>query len=109
MSATTKDKRERRVLRRSVPEVVEAVHVGKLSVRLADQLLYLPRGKQRTELQRRLHAQGETERRSRLAADTLKTYLATNPGRINLMELGQKIRELSLERTMAKSKERFSR
>jgi len=75
MSATTKDKRERRVLRRSVPEVVEAIHAGKLSVRLADQLLYLPRAKQRTELQRRLHAQDEFERRSRVAAETIREYL----------------------------------
>jgi hypothetical protein len=52
MSATTKEKRERRVMARSLPEVLKAVQAGKLSLRLADQLLFLPQPKQRAELRR---------------------------------------------------------
>lgn len=89
--STTTEKRARRVERRAIPEVVEAVHAGKLSVRLADELLYLPRARQRAELQRRLHAQDEAERRSRVVTETIRQYLDSN-STIDLEMLRSQIR-----------------
>jgi hypothetical protein len=94
MSATTQEKRARRVERRAIPEVAEAVRSGKLSVRLADQLLYLPKAQQKAELERRLKAVEDRERLSATVARTIREYLdSLNGRRVDLVELGKIIRE----------------
>jgi hypothetical protein len=91
MSATTKEKRARRVMSRSLPETIEAVQSGKLSMRLADQLLYLPPSKQRSELHHRLKAIEDRERiRARVAAE-IRQYLDTHP-KVDLLELNQRLK-----------------
>jgi hypothetical protein len=92
MSATTQAKRLRRVERRAIPEIVAAVHTGKLSARLADQLLYLPKGEQKAELDRRLKAIDDRERISALVAQTIREYSDT-ASKVDLQELNQRIRE----------------
>jgi Asp-tRNA(Asn)/Glu-tRNA(Gln) amidotransferase B subunit len=92
MSATTQEKRARRVERRAIPEVVEAVRSGKLSIRLADQLLYLPKTEQKSELTRRLKAVEDRERISALVAQTIRQYLDTT-SKVDLQELNERIRE----------------
>jgi hypothetical protein len=90
MSATTKEKRERRVMARSIPEVLEAVQAGKLSLRLADQMLYLPRAKQRAELRRRLKAIEDRERISARVAGEIRQYLDTHT-KVDLLELNRRL------------------
>jgi hypothetical protein len=92
MSATTQEKRARRVERRASPEIVEAVRSGKLSVRLADQLLYLPKAEQKSELTRRLKAVADRERISALVAQTIREYLDTTL-KVDLQELNERIRD----------------
>jgi Asp-tRNA(Asn)/Glu-tRNA(Gln) amidotransferase B subunit len=92
MSATTQQKRARRVERRAIPEIVEAVRSGKLSVRLADQLLYLPKAEQKAELERRLKAVADRERISALVAQTIREYLDTTL-KVDLQELNERIRD----------------
>src|SRR5207249_3512857 len=93
MSATTKEKRARRVERRAIPEVLAAVHAGKLSLRLADELLYLPRARQRAELRRRMKSIEDRERISARVALEIREYLDTHPpNKIDLLELGCQIR-----------------
>jgi hypothetical protein len=91
VSATTQEKRARRVERRAIPEIVEAVRVGKLSLRLADQMLYLPRARQRAELQRRLKAIEDRERISARVAAEIRQYLDTHP-KVDLLELNQRLK-----------------
>ena len=93
MSATTQAKRLRRVERRASPEIVAAVHAGKLSIRLADQLLYLPRKEQKAELRSRLKAIEDREWQSAITARTIREYLDQLGGkRVDLIELGSVIR-----------------
>ncbi len=95
MSATTQAKRLRRVERRAIPEVIEAVHAGKLSVRMADQLLYLPRGKQKAELRSRLKAIEDRERISGTAAEAIRGYLnALDGNRPDLHQLAGIVRSV---------------
>ena len=92
MSATTQAKRLRRVEHRAIPEIVAAVRSGKLSIRLADQLLYLPKAEQKAELTRRLKAAEDRERISATVARTIREYLDTTL-KVDLQELNERIRE----------------
>jgi hypothetical protein len=91
MSATTKEKRARRIERRAIPEVVAAVHAGKLSMRLADELLYLPRARQRNELQRRLKSIEDRQRISGRVALEIRRYLDTH-AKVDLLELDRRLK-----------------
>jgi hypothetical protein len=64
---------------------------GLISIRLADTLLYLPPEEQLLQLKRRLAAAEEWERRSQLAAQTIRRYL-DSAERIDLGELQCRIR-----------------
>jgi hypothetical protein len=64
--------------RRTIPEVLEAVHVGKLSLRLADELLYFPRARQRAKLQRRLKAVEDREPDQSAGTAEIREYLDTH-------------------------------
>jgi hypothetical protein len=75
MSSTTKDKRIARIERRGTPELVQAMRNGLISVRTADSLFYLPAEEQRVQLQRRLAAAEQRERKIRLAAGVIRDYL----------------------------------
>lgn len=90
MSATTKEKRARRVERRAPPETLEAVQSGKLSMRLADQMLYMPRARQRKELYRRLKSIEDRERICSHVARELCEYMDTH-AKIDLLELRQRL------------------
>jgi hypothetical protein len=91
MSATTQARRLRRVERRAIPEIVAAVHTGKLSLRLVDQVLYLPKAEQKAELHRRLNAIEDRERISAAVARTIREYLNTT-SKVDLQELNERIR-----------------
>ena len=75
MSSTTKAKRSRRIERRAIPEIVEAMRSGQISVRMADTLLCLPPEQQRAELERRLRLAQEREQKSKAAASVIRNYL----------------------------------
>jgi hypothetical protein len=95
MSSTTKDKRIRRIERRAIPELVEAMRNGQISVRMADTLLLLPAEAQLAQLQRRLNEAAQRECKSQLAARTIREYLGRCE-RIDLEELQGCIREALL-------------
>jgi hypothetical protein len=92
MSSTTKDKRIRRIERRGTPELVQAMRTGQISVRTADSLFYLPAQEQRVQLECRLQAAEQRERRSRLAAGVIRSYLGAHK-QIDLEALRSRIRE----------------
>jgi hypothetical protein len=75
LSSTTKAKRIRRIERRAIPELVEAMRNGRISVRMADTLLLLPAEAQLAQLQRRLNEAAQRECKSQLAARTIRQYL----------------------------------
>jgi hypothetical protein len=91
LSSTTKDKRLRRIERRGTPELVAAMRAGQISVRTADSLFYLPPGEQRAQLEHRLAALEQRERRSKAVAATIRSYLDSGQ-RIDLGELQGRIR-----------------
>jgi hypothetical protein len=66
-----------------------------ISVRTADSLFYLPAEEQRVQLERRLAAAEQRERRSRLAAGVIRDYLES-ADRIDLEALRGLIREALL-------------
>jgi len=78
MSSTTKAKRLSRVRRRGSPELVAALDAGLISTRTAHTLLYLPVREQAAQLERRLGALEERQRKSHLAADVIRGYLDAN-------------------------------
>jgi hypothetical protein len=100
LSSTTRNKRISRVLRRGSPELVDALRRGLISVRTADSLFYLPLQQQQAQLQRRLAAVQQRQRRSQLAAQTIRRYL-DSAQRIDLSELQHRIRETLLLSTTA--------
>src|SRR6516162_2215362 len=90
MSSTTKNKRISRVLRRGTPELVDALRRGLISARTADTLFYMQAQEQRAQLERRLAAARERQRRSQLVAQTIRRYL-DSAERIDLSELQRRI------------------
>jgi hypothetical protein len=86
MSSTTKDKRIARIERRGTSELVAAMRKRLISVRTADSLFYLPAEEQRVQLQRRLQAAEQVQRRSRLVASVIRSYLESAE-RIDLQAL----------------------
>jgi len=82
MSSTTRAKRIRRIERRAAPQLLEAMRTDAISVRTADTLLYLPPDQQASELERRLSAKANLERRSHLVTQTIRQHIAG--GRIDL-------------------------
>jgi predicted HTH domain antitoxin len=89
-----RDKRQKRIEKRAAPETVQAYRQGLISLRKADQLLYLSPARQRTELERRLSEARERENRNRLVAQTIGTYLRDlGDKRVDLARLSQIIRE----------------
>jgi hypothetical protein len=87
MSSTTKATRIRRIETRGTPQLLEAMRTGAISVRTADTLLYLPPDQQVAELNRRLQALQERERKSQTASMVIRRYLDSAPKRIDLEEL----------------------
>jgi hypothetical protein len=93
MSSTTKAKRLSRIRRRGSPQLVAALDAGAISVRTADTLLYLPPDQQAAELNRRLQALQERERKSQTASTVIRQYLDSAPKQIDLEELRSLIQE----------------
>jgi hypothetical protein len=85
-------KRISRIKRRAVLEVRQAFERGDISARRADELLYLDPTSQRKELAAILADRETRERTAHVAAETINTHLASHPGKVDLTELGQKIR-----------------
>jgi hypothetical protein len=85
-------KRISRIKRRAIPAVREAYENGLISARKADDLLYLPKREQAKELAAILSERETRERTAHLAAEAINSYLASNSGKVDLLELGQKIR-----------------
>ncbi len=86
-------KRLSRIRRRAIPAVRQAYENGDISARMADTLLYLSPTKQAAELARRLVETAERERKHRLVAEAIRTYLGDlNGRRVDLIELNQRIR-----------------
>jgi hypothetical protein len=97
LSSTTKAKRVARIERRGSPELVDALHKGLISARTADSLFYLPLEEQRAQLQHRLAALEQRERRSKAVAGVIRNYLDSTK-QIDLEALRSRIRE-ALART----------
>jgi hypothetical protein len=85
-------KRISRIKRRAIPAVREAYEKGLISARRADDLLYLPKRQQARELAAILADRESRERTAHLAVETINSYLASHTGKVDLMELGQRIR-----------------
>lgn len=90
LSSTSK--RHRRIERRCISAVVEALHSGQISVRSADSFLRLSPPEQAAELERRLNETAERERKHQLVAAEIRQYLDTHPAKVDLLELGRQIR-----------------
>jgi hypothetical protein len=88
-AATTK--RQRRIERRCIAPVVEALHAGQISPRSADVFLRLTPEEQKVELERRLAEIAERERRHAIVARTIREYLDTT-SKVDLQELNERIR-----------------
>lgn len=87
-------KRISRIRRRATPAVRQAYENGEISAKRADLLLYLPASEQATQLEAQLEAARAREHKNKLAADAIRDYLnSLNGGRVDLQELGQRIRE----------------
>jgi hypothetical protein len=87
-------KRISRIRRRATPAVRQAYENGEISAKRADLLLYLAAGEQATQLEACLRQARAKECANRLVADTIRTYLnSLNGRRVDLHELGQRIRE----------------
>jgi hypothetical protein len=95
LSSTTKDKRFRRIERRGSPELFDALRRGLISVRTADSLFYLPLEEQRAQLEHRLAALEQRERRSKAVAGVIRNYLDCTK-QIDLETLRSLIREALL-------------
>jgi hypothetical protein len=95
LSSTTKAKRFRRIELRGSPELAQAMHDGLISVRTADSLFYLPPEEQRAQLERRLAALEQRERRSKAVAGVIRNYLDSTK-QIDLEALRSLIREALL-------------
>ena len=85
-------KRISRIRRRAIPSVRQAYENGLISARKADDLLYLPKLDQAKELAVILNERETRERTAHLAAETINEYLASHTEKIDLAELGQRIR-----------------
>jgi hypothetical protein len=85
-------KRLSRIRRRAIASVRESFEKGLISAHKADDLLYLPKRRQAKEMAAILALREARERTAHLAAETINEYLANHPGKVDLMELGQKIR-----------------
>jgi hypothetical protein len=85
-------KRLSRIRRRAIPAVREAYEKGLISARRADDLLYLQKRQQAKQLAAILNERKNRERTARLAAEAINSYLASNSGKVDLMELGRRIR-----------------
>jgi hypothetical protein len=84
-------KRARRLERRCIPAVVEALYAGQISPRSADVFLRLDPRAQAAELERRLSETREREQRHAVVAQTIRAYLDSGV-KVDLLELSQKIR-----------------
>jgi hypothetical protein len=81
-------RRARRIEKRCIPAVIEALHAGRISARSADAFLRLNPDQQAVELERRLNEAHERERRHRLVADAIKSYLdGLGERKVDLIEL----------------------
>jgi hypothetical protein len=67
--------REERVMRRGSPELVMALKNGEVSARIADELIRLTPARAKRELERRLRAVQERERKSKAIASVIRSYL----------------------------------
>jgi hypothetical protein len=91
---TSQIKRQRRIERRCIAQVVAALHAGQISARSADDFLQLTPDQQAAELGRRLSEAHEREARHRLVADAIRGYLDGLGGRkVDLIELGKILRK----------------
>lgn len=84
-------KRRRRIERRCIAPVVEALHRGELSARSADIFLRLSPANQAAELERRITETRERERRHQLVAAEIRQYLDTH-SKIDLLELNRRLK-----------------
>jgi hypothetical protein len=91
-------RRARRIERRCIAPVIDALHTGQISARSADVFLRLPASEQALELERRLRLAEERERVSRIAAKTIEQYLdgRAGKGQIDMAELAATLREALL-------------
>jgi hypothetical protein len=87
-------RQRRRVERRCIAPVVEALHAGQISVKGSKVFLQLSPRKQKAELERRLNKARQREARHRMVASAIRGYLdGLNGGRVDLIELSNIIRE----------------
>jgi hypothetical protein len=95
-SAKTTDttKRQRRIERRCIAPVIEALHSGQISARSADIFLRLAPAEQQIELTRRLSEARQREECHRLAASAIKQYLDGRGAKrqVDLIELSKLIK-----------------
>jgi hypothetical protein len=85
-------KRLSRIRRRATKAVRQSYEKGLISARRADDLLYLPKRKQAKELAAILNERETRERVAHTAAETINSYLASNSGKVDLLELASRIR-----------------
>jgi hypothetical protein len=92
MPSVSHTKRISRIRRRATAKVQQAYENGLISARRADDLLHLPKRRQAVELAAILNERENRERVAHLAAETINAYLADSSGKVDLIELGKRIR-----------------
>jgi hypothetical protein len=85
-------KRISRIKRRAIPALRQAYENGMLSAHKTDDLLHLSKREQAKELAAILNERETRERTAHLAAEAINAYLASNSGKVDLLELGRQIR-----------------
>jgi hypothetical protein len=87
-------RRSKRIERRCIAPVVEALHAGRISPRSADVFLQLTPRKQAAELERRLSEARRREERHQVVALTIKRYLdGLGDQKVDLAQLSKTIKE----------------
>jgi len=76
MSSVGHSKRLRRLELRASPQIKAALAAGQISARFADELLYCSQAEGHERLARRLAAQDEVARRSKIAVEVIRRHLA---------------------------------
>ena len=91
---TSTTRRARRIERRCIKPVIEALHAGQISPRSADAFLRLNPGEQAAELERRLSEARTRERRHQVVAGLIREYLdGLGNRKVHLIELSRIIKE----------------
>jgi hypothetical protein len=91
---TSQAKRVRRIEKRCIGPVIEALRAGRISARSADTFLRLTPKKQALELERRLSEAHKRERKHAVVARVIREYLDQCGNQVDLLELNSRLQNM---------------